>query len=105
MAPPDTGLGITPTFRPQYVTRPDPYSALRDPGNPGKSSGEGTSATIRQRFCRTVFVFSQKGLAMLIRSAEIEAIAGADARSIALALLQPARGLTGALELLLLSCP
>ena len=39
---------------------------------------------------------------MLIRSAEIEAIAGADARSIALASLQ----LTlGSLELLLLSCP
>ncbi|CCD88379.1 conserved protein of unknown function [Bradyrhizobium sp. ORS 285] len=45
-----------------------------------------------------------KGLAMLIRSAEIEAIAGADARSIALASLS-ARGLIGALELLLLSCP
>ncbi|WP_244423241.1 hypothetical protein [Bradyrhizobium sp. ORS 375] len=47
---------------------------------------------------------------MLIRSAEIEAIAGADARSIALASLAPARGLligsiAGALELLLLSCP
>ncbi|MGY3450776.1 hypothetical protein [Bradyrhizobium sp. USDA 4353] len=42
---------------------------------------------------------------MLIRSAEIEAIAGADARSIALASLAPARGLIGALELLLLSCP
>ncbi|MGY4306921.1 hypothetical protein ACVIJ6_004164 [Bradyrhizobium sp. USDA 4369] len=41
---------------------------------------------------------------MLIRSAEIEAIAGADARSIVLASL-PARGLIGALELLLLSCP
>ncbi|MGJ5046208.1 hypothetical protein [Bradyrhizobium oligotrophicum] len=45
---------------------------------------------------------------MLIRSAEIEAIAGADARSIALAPL-PARGrigsIAGALELLLLSCP
>jgi hypothetical protein len=47
----------------------------------------------------------EKGLAMLIRSTEIEAIAGADARSIALALLQPARGLIGSLELLLLSCP
>jgi hypothetical protein len=47
----------------------------------------------------------EKGLAMLIRSAEIEAIAGADARLIALALLQPARGLIGSLELLLLSCP
>ncbi|WP_257170386.1 hypothetical protein [Bradyrhizobium sp. SRS-191] len=42
---------------------------------------------------------------MLIRSAEIEAIAGADARSIALASFATARGLTGALELLLLSCP
>lgn len=41
---------------------------------------------------------------MLIRSAEIEAIAGADARSIALAPL-PASHLIGALELLLLSCP
>ncbi|CCD97684.1 conserved hypothetical protein [Bradyrhizobium sp. STM 3809] len=49
-----------------------------------------------------------KGLAMLIRSAEIEAIAGADARSIALASLS-ARGLIGSIagarELLLLSCP
>ena len=42
---------------------------------------------------------------MLIRSAEIEAFAGADARTIALAPLQPARGLNGSLELLLLSCP
>jgi hypothetical protein len=42
---------------------------------------------------------------MLIRSAEIEAIAGADARSIAFASLQPTSGLIGALELLLLSCP
>lgn len=41
---------------------------------------------------------------MLIRSGEIEAIAGAHARSIALAPL-PARDLIGALELLLLSCP
>jgi hypothetical protein len=41
---------------------------------------------------------------MLIRSAEIEAIAGADARTIALAALQPA-ALIGAIELLLLSCP
>jgi len=91
--------------RPQYVIRPDPYSALRDRFIPDKSGLEDTSATIHQRFCRTVFVFSQKGLAMLIRSAEIEAIAGADARSIALASLQGAGGLTGALELLLLSCP
>jgi hypothetical protein len=52
--------------------------------------------------CFRVFA---KGLAMLIRSAEIEAIAGADARTIALGSLQPARGLIGALELLLLSCP
>nr|WP_256374567.1 hypothetical protein [Bradyrhizobium sp. ORS 278] len=42
---------------------------------------------------------------MLIRSAEIEAIAGADARLIALASLQPRAALIGALELLLLSCP
>ena len=107
-----TGLAKAQAVRPhrsasraQYVTRPDPYSPLRDPGNPGKSGFESTSATNHQRFCRTVFVFSQKGLAMLIRSAEIEAFAGADARSIALASLQGAGGLTGALELLLLSCP
>ncbi|WP_246739139.1 hypothetical protein [Bradyrhizobium aeschynomenes] len=96
--------------KPQYVTPPDPYSALRGPFIPGKSTVEGTSATLHQWFCRTIFVSSQKGLAMLIRSAEIETIAGADARSIALVSLAPARGLligsiAGALELLLLSCP
>jgi hypothetical protein len=45
----------------QYVTFPDPYSALRGPGIPVKSSAEDASATNRQRFCRTVFVFSKKG--------------------------------------------
>ncbi|CCD97683.1 hypothetical protein BRAS3809_1230001 [Bradyrhizobium sp. STM 3809] len=45
---------------PQYVMPPDPYSALRGPFIPGKSSGEGTSATLRQWFCRTIFVSSQR---------------------------------------------
>jgi hypothetical protein len=70
-------------------------------------------ATRRQRFCRRVFAFS-KGLAMLIRSADMEAFAGAAAaRTIAAALLPanlPSHGRTvqqsfGLIGLLLLSCP
>ncbi|MGJ5180794.1 hypothetical protein ACQR16_26530 [Bradyrhizobium oligotrophicum] len=107
MRPPaGSWLSITPAARPQYVTLPVPYSPLRGRFIPGKSWVEGTSATNHQWFCRTVSVFSQKGLAMLIRSAAIEAFAGAFiARPIALAPLRPTLGLIGSLELLLLSCP
>ncbi|CCD94849.1 hypothetical protein BRAO375_3740007 [Bradyrhizobium sp. ORS 375] len=44
----------------QYVTPPDPYWALRGPVIPGKSTVEGTSATLHQWFCRTIFVSSQR---------------------------------------------
>ncbi len=45
---------------PQYVTPSDPYSALRGRFIPGKSTVEGTSATLHQWFCRTIFVSSQR---------------------------------------------
>lgn len=70
---------------------------------PLKTASEDISATGYQWFCRRVFM-SSKGLAMLIRSADIEAFdRAAAARTIAAASL-PTLSLLG-IGLLLLSCP